>query len=211
MTKKTAIIIGGLTLIVIIAVARSCRLTDKLSILEGQHEILTETANSLAKSHAELEAETKKILAAKDAEIAAIKAAAGKPTPAEIAKDTTIAAQQAKIATLEAQGDIAGALATAKAEIAEWASKFTLAEERHATAIAALDAAWVSKFNVQVKLTDSWKARYENEARLHDISRQELGIVSRKLQAARFTGTLKSGLVVALAGYLAYNAVKGKG
>lgn len=133
-------------------------------------------AEERAKAAAALE-----VIAAKDAEIAAVKAEAAKPRPAEIIKDREIAALEAKLTALEAQGDIAGALAASKAENAAWAEKFTLAEGRYEDALAALDKAWQGKFDAQVVISKAgWSAydeehvtRLDADKRIADLVRRE--------------------------------------
>jgi len=149
------------------------------------------------------------IIAAKDVEIERIRADAGKPTEAEVAKDKTIAAQQKRIAALEASGDIAGALKEAKATIASWEVKFTLAETRHADALSALDKAWQGKYDAQVVISESWKRQWEGE---HAV-RIETGKVLLKAESALCWERLKfkgAGLLfLAASAYVAYDTLKG--
>jgi hypothetical protein len=107
------------------------------------------------------------IIAAKDREIKEIIAASSKPSPAEQAKDRKISELQAKVESLEAQGDLAGALAASKAENSAWAEKFSLAERRHQDSLSALNNAWQVKFDAQVETSNIeigyWKDKYNRE------------------------------------------------
>jgi hypothetical protein len=205
---KLATAVGGLALILVVVLAglRACKLTDRLSVLEGQHQALTATASALGKANVKLEAEVKRINVEKDAIIAD--------------RDKTIAAKQGQVVTgnkklsdLEAEyatlgQDKEAKISNLQSQVATLKGNLTVAYSIIADKDAII-AAWTAKLNAQVTLTDSWKARYEAEARLHAISRQELGITARKLQVARLTGTLKSGLCIAAGGYLAYTMLKG--
>jgi len=209
MKVKLATAVGGLALILVVVLAglRACKLTDRLSVLEGQHQALTATASALGKANVKLEAEVKRINVEKVAIIAD--------------RDKTIAAKQGQVVTgnkklsdLEAEYATLGQDKDAKilnlqAQVETLKGNITFKDSIIADKDAII-AAWTVKFNAQVKLTDSWKARYEAEARLHEISRQELGIMARKLSAARFTGTLKSGLCITLAGIIGYRLIAGK-
>jgi len=103
------------------------------------------------------------VIAAQDKQIKDILATAGQPSPAEQQKDKQISALAAKVATLEAQGDLAGALAAAKLEIKAWAEKFDLAAGRHQDSLSALNKAWQVKFDAQVSISSAWEAAYNRE------------------------------------------------
>jgi hypothetical protein len=108
-------------------------------------------------------AEKDKVIAAQGLEIAAILAAAPKPSPEEKAKDTYIADLEEQIAAFESIGDTANALMSAKEEITAWAEKFNLAERRHLDSLIALNKAWRVKFDAQVSISETWKKAFEDE------------------------------------------------
>ncbi len=95
--------------------------------------------------------------------IAALTAAAGQPTPAEVEKDQEIAALESKVAAYEAQGDVAGALTAAVQENKAWAEKFDLAAGMHQESLTALNKAWQAKYTAQVSISATWQAAYERE------------------------------------------------
>lgn len=108
----------------------------------------------------------REIIAGRDAEIAELLKTAAKPSPTELAKDREIAALEARVEAYEAQGDLAAALAAAKAESAAWAEKFSLAVRTHKESVYALNKAWQAKFDAQVDISESWKRAYEDERAL---------------------------------------------
>ena len=130
------------------------------------------------------------IIAAKDREIKEIIAASSKPSTAEQAKDRKISELQAKVESLEAQGDLAGALAASKAENSAWAEKFSLAERRHQDSLSALNNAWQVKFDAQVETSNIeigyWKDKYDREHGLRLTSDSlRLGL-EKKLYGGKF-------------------------
>lgn len=105
----------------------------------------------------------KEVIGEQNEKIADLLAAAATPSPAEAAKDREIAELSAKVKALEAQGDLAGALAAAKTEISAWAEKFNLADGKHQDSLTALNKAWQVKFDAQVVISDAGWAAYDRE------------------------------------------------
>jgi hypothetical protein len=100
-------------------------------------------------------------------------------------------------------------VANLKAQIAAWSSKFTLAQ----AVIAEKDkiiSAWAAKFNAQVVISESWKAKYDAECRLLRLAEQGWKASESKLRWTRVMGNIKSGAVIAAAGYIIFNAIQGK-
>jgi hypothetical protein len=141
----------------------------------------------------------KDIIAEQDGKIAALTAA--KPSPAEAAKDKEIAALNAKVTALEAQGDLAGALAAAKAENTTWAEKFSLAERRHQDSLSALNNAWQVKFDAQVDISNTWEAAYNRE---HGLRLTAESLSDRLIKKAKVNKYLQYGgyAVLFIAGHL---------
>jgi hypothetical protein len=204
------IAIGAAVILALVFLARSCRLGDKYSKLKGEYQtyraISIEDGKRLnaligAKA-AEIEALTR--------QITDIIAQAGQPSPAEVEKDKAIADLKKKVDALEAQGDLAGALDAAKAEIVQLSEKFTIAEQRHKLNIWELDQAWQAKYNAQVGISDAWKKQYENEAALNAVSQKLIGTLESKVKVLKLKNNVKTLAIVAAGGYLGYRAIKGK-
>ncbi len=133
--------------------------------------------------------------------------AAGKPSPAEISQSKKIDELEAKVAAYEAQGDIAGALAAAKAENSAWAEKFDLAVRMHQESLSALNKAWQVKFDAQVDISDACRRQYENERTLRSAA-EELGQAALEaVQSVKFERTAQDveGLGVGI-----YSAIRHK-
>lgn len=197
-------------ILALVFLVRSCRLNDRYSGLKGEYRayraISIEDGKLLAErigaKTAEIEALTRKI--------ADIIAQAGRPSEAEIEKDKTIAVLRKQVATLESQGDLAGALTASKAECAEWSKKFTLAEERHKSEMFNLNATWQAKYDAQVGISEAWKAQCEREGQLRLLAEGMNGVLERKVKIMQFTGTVKSTIVIAAIAYLGFQAIKAK-
>lgn len=206
--NRLVYIIAGLMLVVVLLGLRGCKLTDKLSILEGQHKELQSTADALEKAHLKLEIETERTIAAKDAIIADRDATIADKQGQVVTGNKKLADLEAEYATLGQDKDakIANLLSQVETLKANLTLAYGIISDKDA-----IITAWDAKFTAQVKLTDSWKARYETEARLHAITRQELGAIASQMRITRFTGKLKSGLVILAAGFIVYDKFIGKG
>jgi len=90
-----------------------------------------------------------------------------------------------------------------------WSAKFTLLEgivvekDKQITA-------WAGKYDAQVAISDAWKAKYEGSQRLLSISMGLNKSLIRKVKTQTILGNIKTGAVVAAAGYIIFNAIKGK-
>lgn len=206
--KKYAVYAGaGLVLVVaLIAFGRACKIGDKYSRLEGQYQEALRIAKIDAEILNKTITEKEKAIAEKDRDIresgktiAQLQAGIGGKNQELDALDTELAAAKTD----------AERVPILHAEVAAWAEKFSLAEQ----AIAEKDrqiVAWTEKFNAQITISESWKQRYENETRLHEISRSEISALKARLISSRIIGTIKSGLVLATVGYIGYSALRGK-
>lgn len=201
---------GVALLVLIIWFGRSCSIGGKYSALKMQYE----TYRALAKADRE---QLTKIIETKTAEIGKltdrikeIVNTAGQPSPAEVDKDRKIAELSAQVHALEAQGDLAGALAGAKEQIVQLSEKFTLAEQRHSLNIADLNAAWQAKYDAQVTISETWKKQYENEHTLRLVGEKLTGTLEGKVKRLQLVGKAKSIVVIAAAGYVGYTLLQGK-
>jgi chromosome segregation ATPase len=204
------VIAGIAVLVLIIYVGRSCSIGGKYSRLKAEYETYRAIAREDgARMTALIETKTAEIRAL-TARIAALLEAASQPTEAEVEKDAEIAALKAQVAALEAQGDVAGALAAAKDEIAAWEVRFSLADERHRKSIFDLNAAWQAKYDAQVSISETWKKQYENEHTLRLVGEKLTGTLEGKVKRLQLVGKAKSIVVIAAAGYVGYTLLQGK-
>lgn len=166
MNIKTFLLIALAAIIIIgflLAEVFTLRAKLDVTVTEAEYNQLVKEADAQHKADLEKIALQETVVTQQNQEIARLLAAAGQPTPEEIAKDREIAELRRKMAEQEAGGDLAGALATAKDTIKQWEVKFNLAEERHKGELFALNAAWEVKYAAQVKISDTWHAEYDRE------------------------------------------------
>lgn len=199
----------GLALALTVSICDGRKIYDKASIAAGKYEEAIAQAKTLNAEKDKAIAEQVKIIALKDrlisdsvGEITVINTAIG-------AKDKTITDLKAALHNLEAAGDLSGQVANLKEQIAAWSEKFTLAE----SVIAEKDKiiiAWAAKFNAQLEISDSWKAKYDAEYHLRTLAEEGWWTANRKLKARSVMGNIKSGLIIAAVGYWGYSALKGK-
>ncbi len=128
--------------------AYDAAVTEAAAKLEDAAAVISQAQGTIAEQTIEIEELTADALA---------------PSPAEVAKDAEISKLEARIATYEGQGDLAGALAASKADNTAWAEKFNLAAERHLDSLSALNNAWQVKFDAQVAISNEWKEAFERE------------------------------------------------
>lgn len=206
--KKYAVYAGaGLALIIaLIAFGRACRIGDKYSRLEGQYQEALRITRIDAEILNQTIAEKEKAIAALDKRLVASAQAVGHLTGAIGQKDSDLAGLDAKLKDAKTDAERVPIL---RAEVAAWAEKFNLAELTIAEKDKQIEA-WEAKFSSQVTISESWKQKFENEARLHEISRDEISALKARLISTRLVGTLKSGLIVAAIGYIGYQAIRGK-
>jgi hypothetical protein len=203
-------VILGLALALTVSVCDGLRYKDKTSVLIGRAEEANAALQVLVAEKGKVIVAQDKIIAAKTKEIADIIAQSGQPSPSEVEKDKTIAALKKKNAELAAAGDYKAAYEGAQAEIRAWSDKFTLAEARHAGDIFSLNASWQGKYAAQVVISESWKAQCEGANRLLSISQALNKSLAIKVKKQAIIGNLKTGAVVAAAGWIIFSAIKGK-
>jgi len=141
------ILIAALSLLCLVTIPRSCNSNAALVQAKADAEEAKRIDEADNQMRDALEAEQNAIIAGKTAKIAALLADAGKPTPAEIAKDAEIAVLKKKMAESEAAGDIVGALAQAKQTIVALEFTLALVKDQHKADLFRLDAEWQGKFD----------------------------------------------------------------
>lgn len=204
-------LIGLVLIIIFVLFTRSCRLYDENSVLKGKYEAYRKIATI---DHERLITEINKqtdIITEKNKAIEKILADAAKPNPLVAAQDKLIKDQQKKIADLEEQGDLSGALQAAKEEIGQWSEKFRIAEEQHGAELFDLNAAWQAKFDAQVVISESWKQDWTNEHNLRLLAEKRIGGLESSLKHSKLIDVASTMLVVGFSGAIAYNLLlKGK-
>lgn len=92
-------------------------------------------------------------------------------------------------------------------QVNAWKEKFALAEK----VIADKDAIIFSlteKYEAQVVISLEWKALYEKEMGLRKLAEARLKIADRRISGLKIGGTIKTGLILGMAGVVVYGLVK---
>jgi chromosome segregation ATPase len=208
MIRRIYLITLALALALGIAVCDGLRIRDKASVVAGQYEeALTQARVNDAALTLQI-AKMTEIVGQANKEIAEKNAAIGHMTTAIGQKDSDLTQLVQKLHELEVNGDLPAQVANLKAQIAAWSSKFTLAQ----AVIAEKDkviSAWAAKYDAQVVISESWKAKYDAECRIRHLAEQGWKASERKLRWTRVMSNIKSGAILAAAGYLGLKAIKG--
>jgi len=192
-----------------IAVCDGLCLHNKASVAAGKYEEALTQERVNGKALTLQIAKANEIVGQQNTIIAERDKAIGQMTNAIGQRDADLTELVQKMHGLEANGDLSAQVANLKEQVAVWSSKFTLAQ----AVIAEKDkviAAWAAKFDAQVTISEAWKAKYDAGCRLLQLATQGWKASERKLRWTRVMGNVKSGLVLAAAGYIIFNAIKGK-
>ena len=199
----------GLALALTVAVCDGLRLHDKYSIAIGKYEEALTQERVSGKALTTQIAQMTAIVGEKDKLIAEKNEVIGHMTNAIGRKDANLEALGQKLKQLETSGDLPAQVANLKEQVKAWSEKFTLAQSVIAEKDAII-ADWTIKYDAQVTISESWKQKYEGETRLRTLAEKGWKASERKLRWTRIVGNVKTGLVLAAAGYVGYSALKGK-
>jgi hypothetical protein len=206
-SMKTA----GFAIAVLLALfymTKSCRITDEYSVLKGEKMAMEKAMGEASAKAEKLKEQQDKVIAEQNARIEKLLADVGKPTPEEVAMGGTIAAQEREIARLKAKEDYKAALEVAQAEILNWSSKFTLAEERHKQDIFNLNAAWQVKYDAQVVISNTNWDLYFKEHELRLKGDESIKVLEGDLKLSRFWVRAEKVVIVGLGGLAIYSLVR---
>jgi len=206
MKKNLPYIIGFLLVCgVIFLVFRSCNLYDKNSVLHGQLGEAKNIAEADAKLKDALIAKQNTIIGQANKEIAERDKAIGHLT-------NTIGHRDADLVTL------GGRLAQAKTDtdrvpiltamVENWRAQYNTAT----LIIAEKDkviSAWAAKYDAQVVISESWKAKCDAECRIRHLAEQGWKASESKLRWTRVMGNVKTGIIIAAAIKIGSDMIKG--
>jgi hypothetical protein len=203
--KPVYFIALGLALALTVAVCDGIRIRDKYSISIGNYQA--------ALDH------SKQDEAALTLQIAKANEIVGQQNAIIIERDktighltNTIGQQDADLVTL------GGRLAQAKTDtdrvpiltamVENWRAKYSTATLIIGEKDKVIEA-WAAKYAAQVTISESWKAKYDAECRIRHLAEQGWKASESKLRWTRIVGNVKSGAIVAAAGYIIFNVIKG--
>jgi hypothetical protein len=194
-----------LTICLAIAIGDGLRIRDKASVLAGRYQEAAAIAKANEKSLTTQISRMTEIVGQKDKIIAEKIEIIGHMTNDIGQKDKEldkIRGTWSKLST-ECQAKLLELDTT-------WAQKFSLSEAIVAEKDKVISA-WAAKYAAQVIISDAWKQKYESEGHLRTISEQGWKLANRKLKTRSIIGNIKTGAIIAAAGYIGLNMLtKGK-
>lgn len=214
MTKLVKYLIAGaavLALLLAFSTYRACDGYDKYSVLKGQYEALSQVNETQKAESIQQIVALRNLITQKDEKIRNI--------------TSHIEVKEGEISTLHAQTDNLEFKYTAlekrvhsvdtlekrvdnlETQVTIWKGKFTIAEG----IIANKDEIIFNingKYEAAVKIGLEWKSMYESETTLNKLLNKRLNLADKKIASLKFTGTVKGGLVGALAGVVLYGVFK---
>jgi hypothetical protein len=202
--KAVYYVATGLALALTISVCDGLKTQDRYSALAGQ---LQEALRNAAADSAILN----QVIADKDAIIVELDKKLATSAQVIVGLKGSIAGKDKDLAALRESW--AGLSAECQTRLREldvtWSEKFSLLEG----VVAEKDkqiAALSGKYDAQVVIGDAWKQKCEGANRLLTISTALNKSLVRKVKTQAIIGNLKTGAVVAAAGWIIFNAIKGK-
>jgi hypothetical protein len=203
--KPVYYIAFALVLALTVAVCDGLRIRDKASVLAGRYQEAAAIAKANEKSLTTQISRMTEIVGQKDKIIAEKIEIIGHMTNDIGQKDKEldkIRGTWSKLST-ECQAKLLELDTT-------WAQKFSLSEAIVAEKDKVISA-WAAKYAAQVIISDAWKQKYESEGHLRTISEQGWKLANRKLKTRSIIGNIKTGAIIAAAGYIGLNMLtKGK-
>ena len=92
-------------------------------------------------------------------------------------------------------------------QVVHWKEKFTstkqIVHDKDETIFSLTE-----KYKSQLKISTNYKTLYENECKVSKVLTMRLDICTKRTKSLRFGGTVKSGIVLTLAGIMIYGMVK---
>jgi chromosome segregation ATPase len=211
---------------------RSCTVYDKYSVLKGRYDALAEEYDTQKDNSQAQISHLRNIIAHKDEEIRTITShileKEGEISTLHAQTDkleyayATLDKKVASVDTLQAKVD------NLIEQVNSWKQKFTLAEtiikdlgEPIPVGLNMVTGETIyeypedsitfslnAKYDAQVKISLEWKSMYDNEVVLHNLSEVRRKMSERRIKGLRFGGTIKSGLILTLAGVVIYGLVQ---
>lgn len=196
----------GLALVLTVAVCDGLRLRDKASVAAGKYEEALTQERVNGKALTLQIGEMQKVVGQRDKEIAEKNKTIGCLTNAIGHRDADLVTLGGRLAQAKTDTDRVPILT---AMVENWRAQYNTAT-LIITEKDKVISAWAAKFDAQVTISESWKAKYDAECRIRHLAEQGWKASESKLRWTRVMGNIKSGAVIAAAGYIIFNAIQGK-
>lgn len=206
--KVKYLVIGAVVVLgFIFLIQRSCHVSDRLSVLKGQHQAYKETARQ---EKQKLEAE----VAQKEGEIQGYKERIGRLELERAEGQRAIDAGNREIEALEklraGQTDKDEIIATQDKLIFTLKYELNLEREDKAKVIEQRDL-WKAAYEKEHEISLSLKAQLDREEKLRQVSEALNAQYEKRIQGIQFKSNIKTVLIAGLAAYGGYRLIKGGG
>jgi serine phosphatase RsbU (regulator of sigma subunit) len=185
-------------------VARGCRLREDYRELKDQYE----TYRSIAKADNEMKmktiAEANRVILAKDAEISRLSGEVVLNQDALHETQEDLRVLQALEPTIKDKDEL---ITNLRGQVSRLTEMFNLSQNTVSNQLDIIKA-WELKYNAQVEVSESWKSMYESEVTLRKLAEGLVSNLEVDVRKYRAMGRVKTVMVVALGGYLAYSIGK---
>jgi len=204
---KTAAI-GGLiaSCVVVATLSRACRLTTKIGHLEGQIEEISAISETDRKAAEKTIAEQTKIIGDMTKKIEVANTEVFKKNEQIKSVNMTLEELDKQYKTLT---DCPLQRDNLTKQVTAWKDKFSLAkgiiEDKDGIIFSLTD-----KYEAQIKITAAVQVQLDNCTTMQTLLEKEVTALKWELRKSRLVGSVKTGIVLAAAGYVIYGLVKGK-
>ena len=210
-------IAAGLALALTVSVCDGLKTVDKYSKLTGQYEEALKAQKALVAEKDKAIVVQQAAIAELDKKLYTSAQVIGQMTTAigqAQASEAAAAAESAKLKAdvqpvIDANPKLKAFVFSLESRLAQKDGIILTLEARDVERVKQI-AAWQGKYDAQVVISESWKAQYEGANRLLTISADLNKSLIRKVKTQTILGNIKTGAVVAAAGYIIFNAIKGK-
>jgi len=186
---------------------RSCRFYDDLSVVRGAYLEVQRKATADTKVAEQMIKDSGDIIAEQSDKINTLQTKVSEKMLGIKDKDKKLGHLTEEYSRLDITDK--EKIANLGAQVKIWAEKFTLAEQIISEKDAIIQA-WTVKFNEQVEISGAWKLRYENEARLHLLCKEQVKIFEGRVSLLSFKSKITQALVVGAGGYILYTTLRSK-
>ncbi len=91
-------------------------------------------------------------------------------------------------------------------QVVHWKEMFTISEQK-CSRLNKIIFSLTEKYESQLKISNKYKLLYENECEISRVLTMRLDICTKRTKGLKFGGTVKSGIVLTLAGIIIYGLV----
>jgi len=202
--KKTPIIIAVCIIVAGFFLARSCSLGAKYEAMKDQYEAYRLIAKADNEMKMRAIEEANRVILARDAEIRRFLAEVAENDKVLSETQQSLHNLQQLEPTIQDKDEL---ILNLRGQIFKLTEMFTLSQNTVASQRAIISN-WEEKYNAQVKISEAWKAQYENELHLRVAAEGLITTLEGKVKVARLKGRAWTIVAIAAGGYVGYRLIE---